>query len=60
MPLKKPTPLSDEDAAALARLREQARAAPKIEPAANRTPHWRDKTKDPIGADVDGKIRISG
>jgi len=60
VPLKKPTPLSDEDAAVLARLREQERAAPKTEPAANRTPHWRAKTKDPIGADADGKIHTSG
>lgn len=60
MPHKKPTPLSDEDAAVLARLREQERAAPKTTPAAHRTAHWRDKTKDPIGADADGKIRTSG
>ena len=60
MPLKKPTPPSDEDAAVLARLREQERAAPKTEPAANRTAHRRDKTKYPIGAYADGKIRTSG
>ena len=34
------------------------RAAPKTEPAANRTPHWRDKTRDPIGSDGKGGIRI--
>ena len=44
----------------LPRLREQERAAPKTTPAAHRTAHWRDKTKDPIGADADGKIRTSG
>lgn len=58
MPHKKPTPLSDEDAAVLERLRQQERAAPKTEPAANRTARWRDKTKDPIGSDGKGGIRI--
>ena len=60
MPHKKPTPLSDEDAAALARLREAERNATGTELTGRALARWRAKTKDPIGADADGKIRTSG